>query len=34
VELDPLPTEPFGRFVREQIDEWGRLIRAAGIEPE
>ena len=34
VELDALPQEPFGRFVREQIEEWGRLIRAAGIEPE
>ena len=34
VELDPLPSEPFARFVREQIEEWGRLIRAAGIEPE
>jgi tripartite-type tricarboxylate transporter receptor subunit TctC len=34
VELDPLPPERFGRFVREQIDQWGKLIRAAGIEPE
>jgi tripartite-type tricarboxylate transporter receptor subunit TctC len=34
VELDPLPPEPFGRFVREQIDQWGDLIRAAGIQPE
>jgi tripartite-type tricarboxylate transporter receptor subunit TctC len=34
VELDPLPPEPFGRFVRAQIEEWGKLIRAAGIQPE
>jgi tripartite-type tricarboxylate transporter receptor subunit TctC len=34
VEVDPLPPQPFGRFVREQVDQWGKLIRAAGIEPE
>jgi tripartite-type tricarboxylate transporter receptor subunit TctC len=34
VELDPLPPDAFGRYVREQIDQWGNLIRAAGIEPE
>jgi tripartite-type tricarboxylate transporter receptor subunit TctC len=34
VELAPLPPEQFGRFVQEQIDQWGNLIRAAGIEPE
>ncbi len=34
VELDPLPPEQFGRFVQEQVDQWGNLIRAAGIEPE
>jgi tripartite-type tricarboxylate transporter receptor subunit TctC len=34
VEADPLGPEAFGRFVREQIERWGRLIRAAGIQPE
>jgi tripartite-type tricarboxylate transporter receptor subunit TctC len=34
VEVDPLAPEPFGRFVLEQIDLWGRLVQAAGIEPE
>jgi tripartite-type tricarboxylate transporter receptor subunit TctC len=34
VEVDPLGPEAFGRFVREQIERWGRLIRAAGIQPE
>jgi tripartite-type tricarboxylate transporter receptor subunit TctC len=34
VEADPLGPEDFGRFVREQIERWGRLIRAAGIQPE
>jgi tripartite-type tricarboxylate transporter receptor subunit TctC len=34
LEVDPLGPEPFARFVREQIDLWGNLIRAAGIEPE
>jgi tripartite-type tricarboxylate transporter receptor subunit TctC len=34
VEVDPLPPEAFGKFVREQIDLWGKLIKAAGIEPE
>ena len=34
VEVDPLGPEAFGRFVREQIERWGRVIRAAGIEPE
>jgi tripartite-type tricarboxylate transporter receptor subunit TctC len=26
--------EAFGAFVREEIDRWGRMARAAGIEPE
>ena len=34
VEVDPLAPEPFGRFVREQLNLWGSLIRSAGIEPE
>jgi tripartite-type tricarboxylate transporter receptor subunit TctC len=34
VEVDPLGPEAFGRFVREQLERWGRLIRAAGIQPE
>ncbi|MCJ0763842.1 hypothetical protein [Variovorax terrae] len=30
-----LPTgEPFQRFVRDQLDKWGRQIRDAGIQPE
>jgi len=33
-EVDPLDTVAFGRFVREQLDTWGKLIRAAKIQPE
>jgi len=33
-EVDPLDTEPFGRYVREQIAYWGKLVRDAGIQPE
>lgn len=34
VELAPMPAAPFGRFVQEEIKHWGRLVRAAGIQPE
>ncbi len=34
VEVDPLGPQPFARFAHEQIDMWGELIRAAGIQPE
>ena len=33
-EIDPLDTSEFGRYVREQIAYWGKLVRAAGIPPE
>ena len=33
-EVDPLDTVAFGRYVREQLDTWGKLIRAAKIQPE
>lgn len=42
---EPYPSKPirlvvlfaavaFGRYVREQLDTWGKLIRAAKIQPE
>ena len=31
-EVDPLDAAAFGRYVDEQIEHWGRMIRAAGIE--
>lgn len=31
-DVDALGSAAFGRYVREQIDHWGRMIRAAGIE--
>jgi tripartite-type tricarboxylate transporter receptor subunit TctC len=34
IEVDPLPADAFARFVRDQLNVWGNLIRAAGIEPE
>lgn len=33
-EVDPLPAPAFARYVREQIDVWGRLVRDAGIPKE
>jgi tripartite-type tricarboxylate transporter receptor subunit TctC len=33
-EVDPMPAEPFGRFVQEQIVYWGKLVRNAKIQPE
>lgn len=33
-EVEPMDTEAFARFVREQIGYWGKLIRAAKIQPE
>lgn len=33
-EVDPLPADALGRYVREQIDVWGRMIRDAGIPKE
>ena len=33
-EVDPLEPVAFGRYVREQLDTWGKLIRAAKIQPE
>jgi len=33
-EVDPLGPEPFGRYVRDQVAYWGKLVHAARIEPE
>jgi tripartite-type tricarboxylate transporter receptor subunit TctC len=33
-EVDPLGPEQFGLYVREQAAYWGKLVRAARIEPE
>jgi tripartite-type tricarboxylate transporter receptor subunit TctC len=33
-EVDPMETGPFARYVREQLEYWGKLVRAAGIPPE
>ena len=33
-EVDPLNTAAFRRFVQEQLDTWGKLVRAAKIQPE
>jgi tripartite-type tricarboxylate transporter receptor subunit TctC len=33
-EIDPMNTSEFGRYVREQIAYWGKLVREAGIPPE
>jgi tripartite-type tricarboxylate transporter receptor subunit TctC len=33
-EVAPLGSEALGRYVREQLQHWGRLVREAGIQPE
>jgi len=33
-EVAPQDSAAFRRFVREQLDAWGKLIRAAKIQPE
>lgn len=33
-EVDPLDAAGFDRFLRSEIEHWGRLVRAAKIEPE
>jgi tripartite-type tricarboxylate transporter receptor subunit TctC len=33
-EVDPLDREEFARYVRDQVAYWGKLVRAARIEPE
>jgi len=33
-EVDPLDSAAFARYVNEQIEHWGRMIRAAGIEQQ
>jgi tripartite-type tricarboxylate transporter receptor subunit TctC len=33
-EVDPMETGAFARYVREQLEYWGKLVRAAGIPPE
>jgi tripartite-type tricarboxylate transporter receptor subunit TctC len=30
----PMTTAEFAKFVRKEIDENGRIIRAAGIQPQ
>jgi tripartite-type tricarboxylate transporter receptor subunit TctC len=33
-EVDPLGAEEFSKYLRAQLDYWGKLIRDAGIKPE
>jgi tripartite-type tricarboxylate transporter receptor subunit TctC len=33
-QVDPLGPEDFARYLRAQMDYWGQLIRAAGIQPQ
>lgn len=33
-EVAPLGSDALGRYVREQLLHWGRLVREAGIQPE
>jgi tripartite-type tricarboxylate transporter receptor subunit TctC len=33
-EVEPQGSIAFRRFVRDQLDAWGKLIRAAKIQPE
>jgi tripartite-type tricarboxylate transporter receptor subunit TctC len=33
-EVDPMDAKRFGTYVREQIEYWGKLVRAANIQPE
>jgi tripartite-type tricarboxylate transporter receptor subunit TctC len=33
-EPTPLSPEQFGDFVRAEVDNWGRAVKAAGIQPE
>jgi len=33
-QVDPLGPDAFARYLRAQIDYWGQLIRAAGIQPQ
>ncbi len=33
-EVAPLGPEALGRYVRDQLQHWGRLVRDAGIQPE
>jgi tripartite-type tricarboxylate transporter receptor subunit TctC len=33
-DIDPMGPEPFGRYVREQLAYWGKLVRDAGLQPE
>jgi tripartite-type tricarboxylate transporter receptor subunit TctC len=33
-DVEPLNATAFKRYVREQLDTWGKLIRAAKLQPE
>ena len=33
-EPSPMSPEQFGDFVRSEVDNWGRAVKAAGIQPE
>ena len=33
-EVAPLGAEDFSKYLRAQLDYWGKLIRDAGIKPE
>ncbi len=34
IEANPLGTDAFARFIQDEIAHWGRLVRAARIQPE
>ncbi|HWI13495.1 MAG TPA: tripartite tricarboxylate transporter substrate binding protein [Burkholderiales bacterium] len=33
-EVSPMGPDEFGQYIRQQVDYWSKLIRAAGIQPE
>ena len=33
-ESSPMPSSEFGKFIRREIDNWGRIIKATGIKRE
>ncbi|HVY07013.1 MAG TPA: tripartite tricarboxylate transporter substrate binding protein [Burkholderiales bacterium] len=33
-DVEPMPAAPFAAYVQAQLDTWGKLIRAARIQPE
>ena len=33
-EPSPMSPEQFAEFVRAEVDNWGRAVKAAGIQPQ